>query len=84
MILDQILYTKRVKKKNVKSSERPLRSILKAISWRIIGTLDTIFIAWFLSGEITLAFSIGSLELVTKMVLYFLHERAWNQVKWGK
>lgn len=84
MILDQILYKKRVKKKNVKSSERPLRSILKAISWRIIGTLDTIFIAWFLSGEITLAFSIGSLELVTKMVLYFLHERAWNQVKWGK
>lgn len=84
MMLDQILYKKRVKKKNVKSSERPLRSILKAISWRIIGTLDTIFIAWFLSGEITLAFSIGSLELVTKMVLYFLHERAWNQVKWGK
>lgn len=84
MILDQILYKKRVKKKNVKSSERPLRSILKAISWRIIGTLDTIFIAWFLSGEITLAFSIGSLELVTKMVLYFIHERAWNQVKWGK
>ena len=84
MMLVQKFYKKRVKKKNVKSSERPLRSILKAISWRIIGTLDTIFIAWFLSGEITLAFSIGSLELVTKMVLYFLHERAWNQLKWGK
>lgn len=84
MILDQILYTKRVKKRNVKTSERPIRSIFKAISWRVIGTLDTIFISWMLSGEIALAFSIGSLELVTKMVLYFIHERAWNQVKWGK
>lgn len=84
MILDQILYTKRVKKRNVKTSERPIRSIFKAISWRVIGTLDTIFISWILSGEIALAFSIGSLELVTKMVLYFIHERAWNQVKWGK
>lgn len=84
MILDQFIYTKRVKKQRSDTSERPLRSIVKALSWRIIGTLDTIFISWLLSGELALAFSIGSLELFTKMALYFIHERAWNQVKWGK
>jgi len=84
MILDQIIYSKGIKKQRSKSSERPLRSIVKALSWRFIGTLDTIFISWLLSGKLALAFSIGSLELFTKMVLYFIHERAWNQVKWGK
>ncbi|MCC5924318.1 MAG: DUF2061 domain-containing protein, partial [Crocinitomicaceae bacterium] len=35
-------------------------------------------------GDVTLAFSIGSLELFTKMILYFLHERTWNKINWGK
>ncbi len=65
-------------------SERPLRSIAKSISWRIIGTLDTILISWLVTGEITLALSIGSVELFTKMFLYFLHERLWNAMSWGK
>lgn len=64
--------------------EKPLRSIVKSISWRIIGTLDTILISWVITGELALAFSIGSVELVTKMVLYFFHERIWNSIKWGK
>ncbi len=67
-----------------KLSENPLRSIVKTISWRIIGTLDTVFISWLITGELTIAFSIGSIELVTKMVLYFFHERIWNNIKWGK
>lgn len=64
--------------------ERPSRSIVKSISWRIIGTLDTILISWLVTGQLDLAFSIGSVELVTKMVLYFFHERIWNTIKWGK
>jgi len=65
-------------------SEKPMRSIAKSISWRIIGTLDTIFISWLVTGTLSLAISIGSIELVTKMVLYFCHERMWNAIKWGK
>tara|TARA_R110002049_G_scaffold308754_1_gene513903 strand:+ start:45345 stop:45602 length:258 start_codon:yes stop_codon:yes gene_type:complete len=64
--------------------EKPLRSIVKSISWRIIGTLDTILISWVITGQLALAFSIGSVELVTKMVLYFFHERIWNTIKWGR
>lgn len=64
--------------------EKPLRSVVKSISWRIIGTLDTILISWVITGQLALAFSIGSVELVTKMVLYFFHERVWNSIKWGK
>ncbi|MFV0541758.1 MAG: DUF2061 domain-containing protein [Aestuariibaculum sp.] len=66
------------------ASEKPLRSIVKSLSWRTIGTLDTILISWIITGELTLAFSIGSVELVSKMLLYFLHERVWNSIKWGK
>lgn len=66
------------------ASESPKRSIVKSISWRIVGTLDTILISWVVTGTLSLAFSIGLVELVTKMVLYFFHERIWNSIKWGK
>ncbi|PCI03604.1 MAG: hypothetical protein COB81_03695 [Flavobacteriaceae bacterium] len=65
-------------------SEKPMRSIVKSISWRIVGTLDTVLISWAVTGDTKMALSIGSVELVTKMVLYFFHERAWNKIKWGK
>lgn len=67
-----------------KKSERPIRSIAKAISWRLVGTIDTLMISFFITQKITLAASIASLEIMTKMLLYFFHERVWNAVKWGK
>jgi len=88
MILDQIFIVDKRKSEdtytNDKSSEKPVRSIAKAISWRILGTLDTILIAWLITGQVAMALSIGSIEVVTKMVLYFFHERLWNIIKWGK
>ena len=66
------------------ATDRPFRSIAKSVSWRVVGTVDTILISWFITGKLELAFSIGSIELVTKMVLYFFHERIWNTIKWGK
>jgi len=87
MITDQlILHSKEGKRTYAKdkNSESPKRSIVKSISWRAIGTLDTILIAWFVTGTLSLAFSIGVIELVTKMVLYFFHERVWNTINWGK
>lgn len=84
MVIDQIIRNNSDNKTHSENAERPVRSVVKAISWRIIGTLDTVAISWFLTGKLTLAFSIGSIELFTKMILYFFHERAWNQIKWGK
>ncbi len=87
MIADQfILAAASTKKPYVidRRSERPLRSIAKSISWRLIGTLDTILISWVITGKVGLALSIGAVELFTKMLLYFFHERIWNQIGWGK
>ena len=53
------------------------RHILKTISWRILGTIDTILLSWLITGSWKLGLSIGGVEVITKMVLYFLHERAW-------
>ncbi len=60
------------------------RSIVKTISWRVVGTLATVIISYVITGTLALAFSIGGIELVSKMVLYFFHERVWNNLKWGK
>ena len=54
-----------------------LRHIIKTITWRLIGTIDTIMIAWLISGDPRTGLKIGGIELFTKMVLYYLHERAW-------
>ncbi|MDP5081984.1 MAG: DUF2061 domain-containing protein [Winogradskyella sp.] len=64
--------------------EKLKRSIVKTISWRVVGTLATVTISYAVTGTLALAFSIGGLELISKMVLYFFHERAWNNLKWGK
>lgn len=85
MILDNVLQIKlRKSNENETSKEKIKRSLLKTISWRVIGTLDTILISWLITGAMTLALSIGTIELISKMVLYFFHERLWNQIKWGK
>jgi len=53
------------------------RHIAKTISWRIIGTLDTMILSWIITGSWKLGLTIGGVEVVTKMVLYFIHERIW-------
>jgi len=65
-------------------SEKSYRSIVKSISWRTIGTIDTIVISYFITGKATLAISIGGIEVFTKMALYFFHERAWNRINFGR
>jgi uncharacterized membrane protein len=58
-------------------SKDKIRHILKTISWRIIGTLDTIFLSWLVTGEFSTGLAIGMIEIVTKSILYYAHERAW-------
>lgn len=87
MIVDQLILDRKTTKSKFdsdKKSERPIRSVAKAVSWRIIGTLDTLLISYLLTGEVAIAASIASIDFVTKMFLYFFHERLWNKINWGK
>jgi len=59
------------------------RSLAKAVSWRITGTIDTFVISFIITGRITLAGSIAGTELLTKILLYYFHERIWAAIQWG-
>ena len=67
--------------------EKHYRSIVKGISWRIIGSIDTFWIALFVNREseqaMQTAFYISATEVITKVLLFWLHERTWMKVKWG-
>ena len=75
MLIDYIY-----KNKTAKTGDHPYKSLLKTFSWRLIGTLDTVFISYLIIGDTAMAFSIGFVELFSKMVLYYLHERLWSKV----
>ena len=76
MLAEQIFASK------LQKSDSQSKSLIKSISWRIVGTLDTIVIAWALTGTLSVALSIGSIEIFTKFVLYYGHERLWSKIKW--
>lgn len=66
------------------AEEKPYRSLVKAISWRATGTADTILISWLITGQAKWALSIGFIELFTKVGLYYVHERVWNRLSFGR
>lgn len=59
------------------------RHIAKTITWRIVGTIDTMILGWIISGNPMTGVKIGGFEVVTKMILYFFHERAWYRLNYG-
>lgn len=60
------------------------RHFAKAISWRVLGTLDTILISWFFTGSLAIGAAIGGFEVITKTILYYYHERVWYKyIKFG-
>jgi uncharacterized membrane protein len=61
-----------------------LRSTAKGISWRIIGSFDTICISYFYTGNQTVSFKVGTSEVFTKVALFYFHERLWSQIAWGR
>ena len=69
---------------SVMVKDKHWRSAVKAASWRLVGTIDTIIISYFITHKWHLALAIGSVELFTKMILYYFHERAWDRVKIGR
>ena len=73
MLLDQII----LKNPSFK------RHIAKTITWRIIGTIDTMILGWFVTGNPITGLKIGGLEVLCKMILYFIHERIWYKMNFG-
>lgn len=63
--------------------ESHLRSLLKATSWRILATITTTVIAFFIIGEIETALTIGGIEFILKFLIYYAHERAWQRIPRG-
>ena len=59
------------------------RSFFKAVSWRLLGSIDTFVLSWLFTGNVRAAGAIASTEVITKIVLYYLHERAWSHIHWG-
>jgi len=62
---------------------KKIRSIVKTISWRIVGTIDTMLLGWLITGSPLVGLKIGALELFTKFILYYFHERVWLRCKFG-
>ncbi|WP_242923183.1 DUF2061 domain-containing protein [Pontibacter liquoris] len=60
-------------------TDSKLKSVAKAVSWRILGTFDTIVISYIITGKLRMAFSIGSIEVFSKIALYYVHERVWER-----
>ena len=69
-------------KRNLNIDKDTKIAAYKAVTWRILGTIDTIIISYLLTGKIEIALSIGGFEVFSKMFLYFIHEKLWT--KWTK
>ena len=65
-------------------TENHSRSFIKAVSWRVTGTIDTMIVSFLVTGRLRLAISIGFVEVFTKIGFYYLHERIWNKISLGK
>jgi len=63
--------------------ERQTRSVTKAASWRVVATGITTLLVYLFTRDLAIAGSVGMLEVLVKLVAYYLHERAWNRIGWG-
>lgn len=79
---ERVWYNTNLSKNGILLESRK-RHISKTITWRFLGTLDTIILAWIISGNPLTGLRIGTAEVITKMILYYLHERIWHKVNFG-
>ena len=79
---ERIWFKKNISKE-AKLFESRKRHISKSITWRIIGTIDTMIIAWVISGNPLIGLKIGLAEIMTKMLIYYVHERVWYRFNYG-
>jgi uncharacterized membrane protein len=64
--------------------ESTKRSLAKTISWRVTGSGATFLITFLVSGDIKIAGTVALIQITANTLLYFLHERVWNKIKWGR
>jgi uncharacterized membrane protein len=81
--VNEIQLPRAIRSSLVRGHEGHGRSFIKAVSWRTVGTIDTFIISFFVTGKASLAGSIAAVEVVTKVMIYYLHERLWAVVPWG-
>jgi uncharacterized membrane protein len=67
----------------IRGREAHARSFAKAVSWRITGTIDTFVISYFVTGKAVIAGTIAAVEITTKILIYYVHERVWTVIPWG-
>jgi uncharacterized membrane protein len=65
-------------------ADKHYRSIIKAVSWRITGSIDTMVITYLITGKLKWALTISGVELFTKIGLYYVHERVWDRLSFGR
>lgn len=65
-------------------TETPVRSVVKTISWRVTGSGATFIISYAIIGDVTVSGTIAAIQLTFNTVLYFVHERVWDKIKWGR
>lgn len=65
-------------------SESHTRSIAKAVSWRILGTITTSLLVFLFTRRVLLSLTVGALEFTSKIVLFWLHERVWDRIRFGR
>jgi uncharacterized membrane protein len=63
--------------------ENHRRSLIKAATWRLLGSIDTFLLSWFWTGNTKAAGAIALTEVITKIALYYFHERIWTSIEWG-
>ena len=66
------------------SADLKKRTLAKTMTWRVTASLTTFLIAWILTGDLLIGVSIGSIEAIAKIFLYYYHERIWNNISWAK
>jgi uncharacterized membrane protein len=65
-------------------TETSTRSLVKTVSWRLTGSGATFLISWIIAGDFAIAGTIAIIQLISNTILYFIHERLWNRVCWGR
>lgn len=65
-------------------ADKHYRSLIKAVSWRLTGSVDTLIISFLITGKIKWALTISGVELFTKVGLYYVHERVWENLSFGR
>lgn len=66
------------------TKEAHRRSFAKAVSWRVLGSIDTFLISWLITGKPVIAATISAIEVFTKIMLFYGHERVWSRIRWGR